>query len=115
MAFIGLLAVLFIGQVFMNESFYNFTDASGSRADASGNITLSLSDLLSLLGAGYSSKKDDKDDDKDDDKKDKYYRNMRADMMADVKYAVKKEMLSGKFSGLYGRGKDKKIPGGSFF
>jgi hypothetical protein len=99
MAFIGLLVVLFLGQVFVNES---FKDASG--ADASGNITLTLSDLLALLGSGASKKGDDKDDDDDDkyDGKDKYYRNMRADMMADVKNAVRKELLNGKYSDLYG-------------
>ena len=46
-AFIGLLVVLFIGQVFMNENFYNFSPT----ADTSGNITLSLSDLMTLLGS----------------------------------------------------------------
>lgn len=34
MAFIGLLAVLFIGQLVLNEGFYiGATDASGSRED----------------------------------------------------------------------------------
>ena len=96
MAFIGLLVVLFLGQVFVTES---FKDAS----DSSGNITLTLSDLLALLGSG-ASKEDDKDDEDDDDydSKDKYYRNMRADMMADVKNAVRKELLYGKYSDLYG-------------
>ena len=102
MVFIGLLVVLFLGQVFMNES---FKDASG--ADASGNITLTLSDLLALLGSGASKKGDDKDDDDNDyDGKDKYYRNMRADMMRDVKKAVKNELLHGKYSDLYGGGGD---------
>ena len=97
MAFIALLVVLFLGQVYVNENFYNF-------ADSSGNITLSLSDLMSLLGS--TSKKDDKEDDEDEDddysSKDKYYRNMRADMMADVKNAVRRELLNGKYSDLYG-------------
>ena len=98
MAFIGLLVVLFLGQVCMNES---FKDASG--ADSSGNIVLSLSDLLSLLGASSkNSSEDSKDNDDDDyDGKDKYYRNMRADMMSDVKNAVKNELLYGKYSDLY--------------
>jgi hypothetical protein len=97
MAFIGLLVVLFLGQVFVTES---FKDAS----DSSGNITLTLSDLLALLGSGTSKDKDkDEDEDDDDyDSKDKYYRNMRADMMADVKNAVRKELLYGKYSDLYG-------------
>jgi hypothetical protein len=97
MAFIGLLVVLFLGQVFMTE---NFADTS---KDASGNITLTLSDLLALLGSGSKTTEDEsKDDDKDDyDSKDKYYRNMRADMMSDVKNAVRKELLFGKYSDLY--------------
>lgn len=97
MAFIGLLVVLFLGQVFMNE---NFADASG--ADASGNITLSFSDLLALLGSGASKKEEEEEDDYDYDSKDKYYRNMRADMMSDVKNAVRNELLYGKYSDLYG-------------
>jgi uncharacterized protein (DUF608 family) len=102
MAFIGLLVVLFIGQVFMNESFYNYTDASGT--DTSGNITLTLSDLLALLGSGASKEEEEKDKEDDYDylTKDKYYRNMRADMMADVKNAVRKELLNGKYNDLYG-------------
>jgi hypothetical protein len=47
MAFIGLLAVLFLGQLILNEGFY--VDASGSR-DVSGSVTLSISDLLALIG-----------------------------------------------------------------
>lgn len=98
MAFIGLLVVLFLGQVFMNEGFKD--------TDASGNITLSLSDILALLGSSSKGKDDDKDEDEDDDDKDsnrdKYYRNMRADMMNDVKRAVKKELLNSKFNELYG-------------
>jgi hypothetical protein len=97
MAFIGLLVVLFLGQVCINES---FKDASG--ADASGNITLTFSDLLALLGSGASTKEEEKEeDDYDYDSKDKYYRNMRADMMSDVKNAVRKELLYGKYSDLY--------------
>ena len=98
MAFIGLLVVLFLGQVFINES---FADASG--ADASGNILLSFSDLLALLGSSASKKEEEEDeDDYDYSTKDKYYRNMRADMMADVKNAVRKELLNGKYNDLYG-------------
>ena len=104
MAFIGLLVVLFLGQVFMNEGFKD--------TDASGNITLSLSDILALLGSSSKGKddEDDEDDEDDDDdkdsKRDKYYRNMRADMMNDVKRAVKKELLNSKFNELYGSGSD---------
>jgi hypothetical protein len=102
MVFIGLLVVLFLGQVFMNEGFKD--------TDASGNISLSLSDLMALLGSGSGSglgkgKGKDEDDEDDYDSsgiRDKYYRNMRADMMDDVKRAVKKELLNSKFSELYG-------------
>lgn len=100
MAFIGLLVVLFLGQVFMNESFYNYADASG--VDASGNISLTLSDLLALLGSGASKEEEKEEDDYDYSTKDKYYRNMRADMMSDVKNAVRNELLYGKYSDLYG-------------
>jgi len=99
MAFIGLLAVLFLGQLLMNEHFYNYTDTSG-------NITLTLTDLLSLLGSSSSSSSDDTDDKDTDYVTDKYYRNMRADMMKDVKDAVKQEIMNSKFKGLYGSGDD---------
>lgn len=99
MAFIGLLAVLFLGQLFMNEHFYNY-------ADTSGNITLSLADLLSLLGSGSSSSGDDKDDEDTDYVSDRYYRNMRADMMKDVKDALKEEIKNSKKSGSYNSGDD---------
>jgi hypothetical protein len=100
MAFIGLLVVLFLGQVCVNESFYNFKDSSG--ADVSGNITLSFSDLLALLGSGASKEEEkEEEDDYDYSTNDKYYRNMRADMMSDVKNAVRNELLYGKYSDLY--------------
>lgn len=44
MLFFALLAVLFIGQVAMREYFVGTADVSGSK------ITLTLSDLISLLG-----------------------------------------------------------------
>jgi hypothetical protein len=104
MVFIGLLVVLFLGQVFMNESFVGSSDASG-------NISLSISDLMALLGSGsgLGKDKDEDEDDDDNDKdriRDKYYRNMRADMMDDVKRAVKKELLNSKFSELYDSSSD---------
>jgi len=99
MAFIGLLAVLFLGQLLMNEHFYNY-------ADTSGNITLTLTDLLSLLGSGSSSSGDDKDDKDTDYVSDKYYRNMRADMMKDVKDALKEEIKNSKKRGSYNSGDD---------
>ena len=44
MLFFALLAVLFVGQVAMREYFVGTADVSGSK------VTLSLSDLISLLG-----------------------------------------------------------------
>ena len=88
--FVALLVVLFIGQVFMNENFYNFAGST----DMSGNITLSLSDLISLLGSGTSvTSLTDKKKDKAED--DYYkYKKLRSDIMSEVKDAVKSEMLS---------------------
>ena len=74
----------------MTESFY---DASG--ADASGNVTLSLSDLLALLGSGTT-----KDTDSSYEEA-REYGSMRNEIMTDVKRAVKAELLHGKLSGLY--------------
>jgi hypothetical protein len=98
-AFIGLLVVLFIGQVFMNENFYNFSPV----VDTSGNVTLSLSDLMTLLGStstatpkapmvpmatmGPSSVEQANT-----------YGGMRNDIIKDVKEAVKNEMLQKQFS-----------------
>ena len=90
LAFIGLLVVLFIGQVFMNENFYNFAGT-----DTSGNITLSLSDLMSLLGSGTSVTS------LTDTKKPvvgNSYKEMRSEIIKDVKQAVKDEMLQKQFS-----------------
>lgn len=90
LAFIGLLAVLFIGQVFMNENFYNFAGTT----DASGNITLSLSDLMSLLGYGSSVTSLNETDTVTAST----YKKIRADIKEDVKKAVRDEMLAKEFS-----------------
>jgi len=102
-AFIGLLAVLFIGQVFMNENFYNFYDP---KADASGNITLSLSDLMTLVGYGAVTTKPTTDYSDDignignranvgDYRK---YNNMRDDIKKDIRKAIRDEMLKKEIS-----------------
>jgi hypothetical protein len=88
LAFIGLLAILFIGQVFMNENFYNFAGT-----DASGNITLSLSDLMSLLGYGTTVTSLDTKDPVVGS-----YKEMRSEIIKDVKKAVRDEMLQKEFS-----------------
>jgi hypothetical protein len=89
LAFIGLLAILFIGQVFMNENFYNF-----SGTDASGNITLSLSDLMSLLGYGTTVSSLNKADTVTAST----YTKLRDDIKEDVKKAVRDEMMEKEFS-----------------
>lgn len=89
LAFIALLAILFIGQVFMNENFYNFTST-----DTSGNITLSLSDLMSLLGYGSSVTSLNETDTVTAST----YKKIRADIKEDVKKAVRDEMLAKEFS-----------------
>ena len=90
LAFIGLLAILFIGQVFMNENFYNF-----AATDTSGNITLSLSDLMSLLGYGASTTTSAT---ADTSLTYGSYNNMRDEIIKDVKQAVKDEMLNKQYS-----------------
>jgi hypothetical protein len=89
LAFIGLLAILFIGQVFMNENFYNFAGT-----DASGNITLSLSDLMSLLGYGTTVTSLNKTDTVTAST----YTKLRDDIKEDVKKAVRDEMMEKEFS-----------------
>jgi len=104
-ALIGLLAVLFIGQVYINENFYNFYSD-----DASGNITLSLSDLMTLIGptsgvkslTGESDISDISDRfDRSDRSTSGYYReynNMRDDIQRDIRKAIKDEMIHKKFT-----------------
>ena len=100
--FLALLAILFLGQVIMTEAFY---DASG--ADASGNVTISLSDLLSLLGSGRGpvapvapaarpapAKARTSTD----------YSNMRNEIIGDVKSAVRTEVLNTQWTGLMNAG-----------
>ena len=101
LAFIGLLAILFIGQVFMNENFYNF-----AAADVSGNITLSLSDLMSLLGstpvpaaaAAAKPMVPMVPVTRDTSLTHSSYNSMRDDIMKDIRQTVKDEMLSKQFS-----------------
>jgi hypothetical protein len=101
-ALIGLLAALFIGQVFINENFYNFY-----ADDASGNITLSLSDLMTLIGTTSSVKSLDTSDDYPDytqtrsNKDAAYYReykNMRDDIKRDIRKVVKDELVRKEFT-----------------
>ena len=93
-ALIGLLAVLFIGQVFINENFYNFYSD-----DASGNITLSLSDLMTLIGptSGVKSLTGNSDT-SDTSGHYREYNNMRDDIRRDIRKAIKDEMIQKKFT-----------------
>jgi len=88
-AFLSLLAVLFIGQVIMTENFYAATDSSG-------NVSLSISDLLALLGSGSSTT--DLSSTYDDIRE---YNSLRSEIMSDVRREVKQQLVRGKFSGLY--------------
>jgi len=90
--FIALLVILFLGQVIMTESFY---DASG--VDGSGNITLSLSDLLSLIGAGITQTPAPKDTVDLDSKRTNYA--LLNEIRYDVKDAVRSELLNAGLSG----------------
>jgi hypothetical protein len=93
LAFIGLLAVLFIGQVFINENFYNFAGTT----DVSGNITLSLSDLMTLIGYGSSTTAPTRSI-TDTTLTHGSYNKMRDELRSDVKQAVRDEMLAKEFS-----------------
>ena len=95
-ALIGLLAVLFIGQVYINENFYNFYGD-----DASGNITLSLSDLMSLIGPTSGVKSLTGNSDTSDTYNSSYtreYNNMRDDIRRDIRKVIKDEMIQKKFT-----------------
>ena len=96
MAFIGLLAVLFIGQLVLNEGFYiGATDASGS-SDASGStITLSISDLLALLGSSSTRAAASTTSVPADMSVNALYtREIRDNIKQDIKTAVKSELLN---------------------
>jgi hypothetical protein len=102
LAFAVLLAVLFVGQVFVREQFANVSDSSGSR------ISLSLTDLLSLIGTStttptatpsatpivinqgggdYS-----------------YYNKMKKAILGDVRQTVRDELLNGSLSAINSSG-----------
>lgn len=102
LGFAVLLAVLFVGQVFVREQFANVSDSSGSR------ITLSLTDLMFLIGTStttpssapsatpivinqgvgdYS-----------------YYNKMKKAILGDVRQTVRDELLNGSLSAINSSG-----------
>lgn len=106
--FLGLLAILFIGQVFMTEAFYDVS------ADASGNIIISISDLLSLLGTGASPAgkvapvtqvgATQVTQGTDASGAAGAYSSMRDEIISDVKSAVRSEVLNSQWTGLLNSG-----------
>ena len=113
--FLGLLAILFIGQVFMTEAFYDVS------ADASGNIIISISDLLSLLGTGASpagkvtpvapvapvgatQATQATQGTLDASGAAGAYSSMRDEIISDVKSAVRSEVLNSQWTGLLNSG-----------
>jgi hypothetical protein len=101
MGFLALLAVLFLGQVIMTESFY---DAS---ADASGNLIISISDLLSLLGSSTTTPGPTPGPTSlttSPSMHEASYSTMRDEIMGDVKSAVRNELLNSQWTGLLNSG-----------
>jgi hypothetical protein len=103
LAFMVLLAVLFIGQVFLNENFADISDNSGSV------ISLSLSDLLSLIGTTTASKPAPaaaspiiiREGGYGDSRA---YNSLKKSILEDVKQTVHDELLNGSLSALNSSG-----------
>jgi len=106
--FLALLAILFIGQVYMTESFYDVS------ADASGNIIISISDLLSLLSSGarpmpvapvaVTQSTQGTQGTLDASGTAGAYSSMRDEIISDVKSAVRSEVLNSQWTGLLNSG-----------
>jgi len=101
LAFFALVLVLFAGQVFINEQ---FVDVSGSM------ITLSLTDLLSLIGTSTPAPPRPRDISgntvipykrRDTPMEMMMYKDMRTSLLSDVKQTVRDELINGS---LYGGG-----------
>lgn len=100
LAFMVLLAVLFIGQVFLNEHFTDISDNSGA------TISLSLSDLLSLIGTTTASSASSApaaappiviNQGSSDGST---YDSLKSSILSDVKQTVHDELLNGSLSSL---------------
>jgi hypothetical protein len=102
LAFAVLLAVLFVGQVFVREQFANVSDSSGSR------ITLSLTDLLSLIGTTTSTPTSTPSatpiviNQGGGDYS--YYNRMKKAIIGDVRQTVRDELLNGSLSAINSSG-----------
>jgi hypothetical protein len=102
LAFAVLLAVLFVGQVFVREQFANVSDSSGSR------ISLSLTDLLSLIGTTTSTPTSTPSatpiviNQGGGDYS--YYNRMKKAIIGDVRQTVRDELLNGSLSAINSSG-----------
>jgi hypothetical protein len=103
LAFAVLLAVLFVGQVFVREKFSNVTDTSGSR------ITLSLTDLLSLIGTSTTTPTTTPSAtpiviNQGGGGDYSYYNRMKKAILGDVRQTVRDELLNGSLSAINSSG-----------
>ena len=103
LAFAVLLAVLFVGQVFVREQFSNVSDSSGSR------ITLSLTDLLSLIGTSTPSTTTTPSAtpiviNQGGGGDYSYYNKMKKAILGDVRQTVRDELLNGSLSSINSSG-----------
>ena len=103
LAFAVLLAVLFVGQVFVREQFANVSDSSGSR------ISLSLTDLLSLIGTSTPSTTTTPSAtpiviNQGGGGDYSYYNKMKKAILGDVRQTVRDELLNGSLSSINSSG-----------
>jgi hypothetical protein len=103
LAFAVLLAVLFVGQVFVREQFANVSDNSGSF------IRLSLTDLLSLIGTSTPSSTPTPSTtpiviNQGGGSDYSYYNRMKKAILGDVRQTVRDELLNGSLSAINSSG-----------
>jgi len=89
------LLVLFISLFVGHFAYESFIDVSGTK------VTLSLSDLMSLIGKASKDSNENTNASLDNiTAHDKYYATMKGSILDTVKGSVKDELLSGSLSGL---------------
>lgn len=103
LAFAVLLAVLFVGQVFVREQFADISDNSGSR------ISLSLTDLLSLIGTSTTTPPSAPSAtpiviNQGGGGDYSYYNKMKKAILGDVRQTVRDELLNGSLSAINSSG-----------